>query len=126
MKKRVFISFDYDNDNDIKGSLVAQAENPDSPFEILDMSIKEVISSNWKDYARRIIKRCDCVIVLCGEHTSSAKGVAAEITIAQEEKIPYFLLCGRNDKRVEKPATAKKSDQIYKWTWKNLKKLLEI
>ena len=48
MKKRVFISFDYDHDSDIKGSLVGQAKLPDSPFEIVDMSIKEAIASNWK------------------------------------------------------------------------------
>ena len=56
MKKRVFISFDYDNDSDLKTLLVGQARNSDSPFEITDMSIKEAISSNWKDNARRRIK----------------------------------------------------------------------
>ena len=95
IKKRVFISFDYDNDSDIKGSLVGQARLDESPFEIVDMSIKEVIDVKWKDNARRRIKSCDCVIVLCGEHTDTAKGVTAELTITQEEKVPYFLLCGR-------------------------------
>ena len=123
-KKRVFISFDYDNDSDIKGSLVGQAKNPDSPFEIVDMSIKEAISSNWKDNARRRIKECDCVIVLCGKHTASAKGVSAELTITQEEKIPYFLLWGRPNDAVQKPTTAKREDKVYKWTWDNLKSLL--
>ena len=124
-KKRVFISFDYDHDLDIKGSLVGQAKNPDSPFEIVDMSIKEVIASNWKENARRRIKGCDCVIVLCGKYTESAKGVAAELTITQEEGIPYFLLCGRPNDTVQKPSSAKKEDKVYKWTWDNLKLLLE-
>ena len=52
MKKKAFISFDYDNDSDIKGSLVGQSELEDSPFEITDMSIKEAVSENWKQYAR--------------------------------------------------------------------------
>ena len=43
MKKRTFISFDYDHDHDIKECLVGQARNPDSPFEITDMSIKEPV-----------------------------------------------------------------------------------
>ncbi|MDD4070323.1 MAG: TIR domain-containing protein [Candidatus Izemoplasmatales bacterium] len=124
MKKRVFISFDYDYDIDIKGSLVGQAKLPDSPFEIMDMSIKEAIASNWKDNARRRIKGCDCVIVLCGMHTASAKGVAAELTITQEEGIPYFLLRGRPSDPVQKPSPAKSTDKIYKWTWDNLKLLL--
>ena len=51
-KKRTFISFDYDNDSDLKNLLVGQARNSDSPFEITDMSIKEAIDSNWKAKAR--------------------------------------------------------------------------
>ena len=125
MKKRVFISFDYDNDSEIKGSLVAQSRLSDSPFDIVDMSIKEAIDSNWKEYARRRIKGCDCVIVLCGYYTDRAKGVSAELTIAQEEKIPYFLLRGRNGGYVRKPIGAKNYDKVYDWTWKNLKLLLE-
>ena len=124
-KQRVFISFDYDHDSDIKGSLVAQARNDDSPFEIVDMSIKEAIDSNWKYYARQRIRSCNCVIVLCGKYTNTAKGVTAELTIAQEEHVPYFLLCGRNNETVQKPVGAKASDKIYKWTWDNLKLLLK-
>jgi len=74
-KKRVFISFDYDHDSDLKTLLVGQAKNPDSPFEITDMSIKETISENWKANARRRIKGCDVVIVICGEKTNTAAGV---------------------------------------------------
>ena len=91
-KKRAFISFDYDNDVDLKALLVGQARNPDSPFEIVDMSIKETIESNWKENARRRIKGCDVVIVICGRYTNFATGVSAEVKIAQEENVPYFLL----------------------------------
>lgn len=124
-KKKVFISFDYDHDSDIKGALVAQAKNDDSPFEIFDMSIKEAIDSNWKEYARKRIKSCDCVIFLCGYYTDTAKGVTAEMSITREEKVPYFLLAGRNGTNIKKPSNSLSSDKIYKWTWKNLKLLLE-
>ena len=40
-KVRTFISFDYDNDKNIKAMLVGQAKNPDTPFEIADWSVKE-------------------------------------------------------------------------------------
>ena len=83
-KKKVFISFDYDNDSDIKGSLVAQAKNDDSPFEISDMSIKEANDSNWKYFAHQRIRKVDIVIVLCGRYTENAKGVQAELEITQE------------------------------------------
>jgi len=123
-KHRVYICFDYDNDFDIKGSLVGQARLSDSPFDIIDMSIKEAISENWKKAARQRIKSCDVVIVLCGHKTDSAVGVSAELSIAQEEKIPYFLLAGRSDLNNRKPKNAKSSDKLYKWTWDNLKKLI--
>lgn len=123
-KKRAFISFDYDNDVELKTLLVGQAKNPESPFEIIDMSIKEAIDENWKEHARRRIKSCDVVIVICGEHTNKASGVSAELQIAQEEHIPYFCLWGRAKKRCVKPIAAKCSDKIYCWTWENLKKLI--
>lgn len=47
-KRRVFISFDYDHDSDLKSLLVGQSKNSDSPFEITDMSIKEAVSNDWK------------------------------------------------------------------------------
>lgn len=89
-KKRAFISFDYDNDEDLKNLLVGQARNSDSPFEITDLSIKEAIPVGWKNDARRRIKSCDVVIVICGKKTNTAKGVDSELRIAQEESIPYF------------------------------------
>ena len=90
MRKSAFISFDYDHDLDLKNLLVGQSRNSDSPFDIKDMSIKEAISSNWKAYARKRIKACDVVIVICGQHTNTATGVSAEIQIAREESVPYF------------------------------------
>jgi len=123
-KKRVYICFDYDHDSDIKGSLVGQARLEDSPFDIIDMSIKEPIDVRWKDNARRRIKSCDVIIVLCGHNTDAAVGVSAELTITQEENIPYFLLCGRSDGNVQKPKNARSSDKIYNWTWQNLKVLI--
>lgn len=123
-KKRAFISFDYDHDLDLKTLLVGQSKNEDSPFSIADFSIKEAISKDWKDKARTKIKGVDVVIVICGEHTDTASGVSAELKIAQEEKVDYFLLKGRKDKTCKKPKSAKISDKIYKWTWDNLKTLI--
>ena len=122
-KKRTFISFDYDNDACLKNFLVGQSRNEDSPFEIIDMSIKEAIDYNWKNNARQRIKSCDVVVVICGEHTDTATGVSTELSISQEENIPYFLLKGYPDKNCKKPKLAKLSDKIYTWSWDNLKAL---
>jgi hypothetical protein len=119
----VFISFDYDNDQDCKNLLVGQAKNPDSPFEIADWSVKNA-SPDWKADARKRIKRVDQVIVICGEHIDSAAGVNVEIEIAREEKKPYFLLNGRPNSFYKKPSAALSTDKVYKWTWENLKALI--
>lgn len=123
-KKRVFISFDYDHDEILKTFLVGQSKHEDSPFELADWSIKEPITGDWKAKARVRIKSVDVMVVLCGEYTDSAVGVSAEVTIAQEESKPYFLLAVYADKTCKKPLAAKSSDEMYKWTWENLKTLI--
>lgn len=123
-KKKVFISFDYDNDATLKDFLVGQAKLPDSPFELADWSIKEHIDENWKAKARTRIKQVDVVAVICGLNTNTASGVSAELKIAQSEKIPYFLLAGYKDKNNIKPTAALDADKLYRWTWDNLKALI--
>lgn len=122
--KRVFTSFDFDHDSDLRTMLVGQAKNPDSPFELADWSVKEPMTGDWKERVRTRIKSTDLMIVICGEHTDTATGVSAELSIAQEEKKAYFLLSGRAEKTCKKPKAAKDSDKMYKWTWENLKKLI--
>ena len=122
--KRAFISFDFDHDEELRDALKGQAKNPDSPFAIADWSLQEALTGNWKAKVRDRIRRTDLTIVICGEHTHTAKGVAAELTITQEEGKPYFLLWGRPKGTCTKPATARNSDRIYKWTWENLRKLI--
>jgi len=121
---RVFTSFDVDHDSDLKILLNGQSKNPDTPFSFADWSVKIAFTGDWKEKAREKIKKCDQMIVICGEHTDTATGVSAEVAIAQEEKIPYFLLKGRADKACVKPKAAKSTDSIYLWSWDNLKKLV--
>lgn len=109
---------------DLKNLLVGQAKNKDSPFDISDYSVKEELSGDWKEKVRTRIKGVDQVIVICGQYTATASGVSVEVSIAQEENTPYFLLWGRNGKSCYKPKTAKTSDKIYEWTWNNLKRLI--
>jgi hypothetical protein len=122
-KVPVYISFDYDHDDDLKVLLVGQAKKDDSPFFIEDWSIKEA-SRDWKDKARARIKRAEQVVVICGHHTDTATGVNAEIEIARDERKPYFLLAGRKAGPNKKPTAALGTDKKYDWTWPNLKTLI--
>jgi len=123
-KTKVFISFDYDNDNDLKNLLVGQSRNDDTPFEIIDHSVKQELSGDWKEKVRTRIRKVEQVIIICGQHMNTASGVNIEIGIALDEGIPYFLLRGRSNKDCVKPECAKSSDKVYKWTWGNLKDLI--
>lgn len=122
-KQRVFISFDYDNDSDVKVMLAGQAKLPDSPFDFTDASVKEHLTGDWKEKVKRRLRNCDQVIVLCGQRTHTASGVSAELEIVQELGIPYFLLAGRGND-CTKPTAALYTDSIYNWTWDNLKILI--
>jgi hypothetical protein len=121
---KVFISFDYDNDSDLKTLLVGQSKNDDTPFNISDWSVKEHIDGDWKERVRSKLRRVDQVAVICGERTHTAVGVSAEIKLAQEEGVPYFLLKGRSSKTCTKPVAAQSTDKMYTWTWDNLKELI--
>ena len=122
--QRVFISFDYDHDDDLRILLVGQARNPNTPFSLADWSVKEPMTGDWKNKVRTRIRSVDEMIVICGEYTHTAAGVSAELAIAQEDKIPYFLLHGRNGKACRKPQAAMATDKIYDWDWPNLTKLI--
>ena len=122
--KSAFISFDYDNDKDIYGALLAQSEDPQLAFHVSEWSVKEPIDEKWKEEVRDRLSRVDLMIVICGEHTHDADGVAAEVTIAREEGTPYFLLKGRRRKTCKKPRTSLRDDEIQAWNQKNLKNLV--
>ncbi len=122
-RKRVFISFDYDNDRDLPGNLVAQARRADSPFAFVDRTVTEPFDSKWKQEVRKLIQQSDFVVVICGQHTHQAAGVEAELTIARDERKPYFLLRGRSGTTCTRPKNALREEPIHPWTWARLEQL---
>lgn len=124
MATKVFVSFDYDHDEDVKTLFVGQAQHSGTPFEIRDMSVKQHLLGDWKEKVRLKIRIVDQVVFLCGRYTHTAAGVAAELKIAQEEGKPYFFLKGRKDWECTAPQGARANDYIYTWTWENVGLLL--
>ena len=122
--KSAFVSFDYDNDNDLRGNLVAQAKRSDSPFSITDWSVKEPFDEKWREKVRDFIERADLTIVICGEPTHQAKGVEAEVTMVQQTGKPYFLLKGRRNETCTRSRSAPKRKKVHPWTWPTLKELI--
>lgn len=78
-KKRVFVSFDFDSDRALKDFIVGQAAHPDSPFEIVDTSLKEAAPQRtWEEKALSAIKRSDLMIVMVGATTHRMPDVLKE------------------------------------------------
>lgn len=120
-RKKVFVSFDFDNDRILKEFIVGQARLPDSPFEITDTSLKEAAPmKTWEDKARAAISRSDLVVVMVGPRTSTAAGVLKEVAIARELSISIVQIIGY---RNASPAPVPNAGRLYAWDWENLKRL---
>jgi hypothetical protein len=121
-RKRVFISFEHDKDKALKDLLVGQSRNEDSPFEVVDDSLKEAApENNWEDKAESRIKMAEVVIVLLGPTTHQATGVAKEIAIARRQKKKIVQVIGYKGGKYKRVPDAGK---LYCWTWDNLRKIL--
>ncbi|TMQ04988.1 MAG: hypothetical protein E6J90_50135 [Deltaproteobacteria bacterium] len=120
----MYIAFDYD-DRDVKENLVAQSKLPECPFEIVDSSILQQIPQDWVSVARRLISGSECVLVLCGEQTHQARGVAIELQIAQELGKRYFLLRGTRKGTPTRPRNARASDPVWTFRWPTIHALLD-
>ena len=121
-KKRVFVSFDFDNDKVLKDFIIGQSRLADSPFEVIDTSLKEAAPmKTWEDKALVAIRRSDIVLVMVGSTTYRAPGVLKEVAMAREEKIPIVQIIGYSSGSYTAVTNA---GRLYDWNWDNLKKLL--
>lgn len=122
-KTPVFISFDFDNDETLRDFIIGQARNPDSPFEVVDHSLKESApEKDWLDKARRAISRSDVFIVMLGPKTRFASGVLKEVRIANELGKRSFQIIGYRDGT--EGWAVPNAGRTYRWDWENLKRLL--
>jgi len=121
-KTRVFISYDFDNDKKLKDFIIGQSRLPDSPFEVIDHSLKEAAPErSWEEKARRAIRRSNIVLIMVGPATYRAPGVLKEVQMAREEEVPIAQVIGYKDGNYTAVPNA---GRLYNWNWENLKKLL--
>lgn len=122
-KKRVFVSFDFDNDKILKDFIIGQAKNSDSPFEVSDHSLKEEKpDKDWLEHASRAIGRAEVFIIMLGSKTKKASGVLKELVIATAKEKPRFQIIGYKNGSVTWAVPG--GGRTYTWNWENLKKLL--
>ena len=121
-KKRVFVSYDYDNDKVLKDFIIGQSKLDDSPFEIIDCSLKEAApEKEWEEKAKKAISMADVVLIMVGSKTHKAPGVLKEVKFARELNIRIFQVIGHKD---DDYTAVPDGGRLYKWNWDNLKQLL--
>ncbi len=122
-KKRVFTSFAME-DITLRHLLVGQARNRKTPFDFVDLSVKEPWDSQWKTNCRTKIKGCDGMIGLITRSTRKAEGQLWELRCAYEERIPVLLMYGYDDARPSRLPEPVDGRRIVKWSWDNLSAFL--
>ena len=84
VKKKVYISFDFQNDRAFKNELVAASQAEGANFKIANWSTKPAnIDPKWLKETKYHISRCDAFVVVIGVNTKTAKGVRHELDIAE-------------------------------------------
>lgn len=124
MRKRIFISFATE-DIRLRDLLVGQARNDESPFDFVDMSVKQPWDSAWKTNCRTKIKGCDGMIAIITKSTKNANGELWEIKCAEEEGIPCLGIWGYSDEHFLALPDEIKSLRVVDWNWRNIAKWLE-
>ena len=91
--KRIFISFAIEDEN-LRDLLRGQSRNTNSPFEFVDMSVKQPWDSQWKTKCRTRIRGCDGMISIITRNTKNADGQIWEMNCAIDEGIPLLAIYG--------------------------------
>lgn len=118
-KKVIFIAFAIEDERQ-RDFLKGQSLNTKSPFEYIDMSVKEPYEKDWKDRVRTRIKRSDGVIVLVSKNSLKSSGQKWEIQCAREEGKKIRGIWAYTDDRTD-------IEGVYTrvWTWDNIKDFID-
>jgi len=115
--KTVFVAFAKE-DETTRNLFTGQRVHPDTPFEFIDMSVKEPYSTEWKEKVRTRVLRSDGVIALISSNTPTASGQLWEIQCAVEEEKPLLGIWIENGSRATPAEMAGAPCQD--WTWDNV------
>lgn len=119
-KKVVFIAFAIEDEKQ-RDLLKGQSLNTKSPFEYIDMSVKEPYDKDWKDRVRTRIKRSDGVIALVSKNSLKSSGQKWEIQCAKEEGKKVRGIWAYSDDRTDLEGVNTRV-----WTWDNIKDFIDL
>ncbi|RXD04887.1 TIR domain-containing protein [Sphingomonas sp. UV9] len=113
-KKVIFVAFAIEDEGQ-RNLLKGQSLHTTSPFEYIDMSVKEAYAEEWKTKVRTRIRRSDGVIALISKNSLTSSGQKWEIACAKEEGVPVLgIWAYSNDSTAVSGVVAKA------WSWKTI------
>lgn len=118
-KKTIFIAFSMIDERQ-RDFLKGQSLNTNSPFEYIDMSVKEPYDSGWKDRVRTRIRRSDGIIVLVSKNSLISTGQKWEIACAREENKRILGIWAYTSDRTNIAGLNTKV-----WTWPNITNFID-
>ena len=118
-KKVIFIAFAIE-DVKQRDFLTGQSLHTKSPFEYVDMSVKQPYDSDWKERVRTRIKRSDGVIVIVSKNSLTSSGQKWEIQCAREEKKKIMGIYAYTNDRTNLEGVNTKV-----WTWDNISNFID-
>jgi hypothetical protein len=118
-KKVVFIAFAIEDERQ-RDFLKGQSLHPRTPFEFIDMSVKQPYDTDWKDRVRTRVRRSDGVIVMVSKNSSSSSGQKWEIDCAKEEKKRVRGIYAYSDDR-----TTIEGINTFVWSDKNISDFID-
>ena len=118
-KKTIFVAFAIEDERQ-RDFLEGQSLNTNSPFEYIDMSVKEPYLSEWKTRVRTRIRRSDGVITLVSKNSLTSSGQKWEISCAKEEGKKVLGIWAYTDDR-----TNLEGVKTVVWTWKAIEDFID-
>ena len=118
-KVKVFLSFEFEKDNEHRNNFYAQTDHDDSCHKIENYSLDEpykLHDDKWLKKAKDLISRSNIVIVVIGEDTHNAPGVEKEVELANQLRKPIFQIRPPNSTGGAIPGV---SEEI-PWKWKKI------
>lgn len=118
-RKIIFVAFAIEDERQ-RDFLKGQSLLTKSPFEYIDMSVKQAYESEWKNKVRSRIRRSDGVIALVSKSSLKSSGQKWEIDCAKEEgKNVLGVWAYSNDR------TKMEGINTVEWKWSSIQNFID-
>ena len=113
-KNVIFVAFAIEDER-VRDLIKGQSLNAKTPFEYVDMSVREAYTEEWKKRVRIRILRSDGVLAIVSKNSLTSSGQKWEIQCGKEEKKPVRGVWAYTNDRTDLVGV-----NTMVWTWDNI------